>query len=54
MSRLIIRGGQRISGTHRTPGNKNAALPMLTAALLTDEVVTLENLPIIEIGRAHV
>jgi UDP-N-acetylglucosamine 1-carboxyvinyltransferase len=48
MSRLIIRGGQRISGTHRTPGNKNAALPMLTASLLTDEVVTLENLPIIE------
>ncbi len=48
MSRLIIRGGQRISGTHRTPGNKNAALPMLTASLLTDEVVTLENLPLIE------
>jgi UDP-N-acetylglucosamine 1-carboxyvinyltransferase len=48
MSRLIIRGGNRISGVHRAPGNKNAALPMLTAALLTDETVTLDNLPIID------
>ena len=48
MSRLIIRGGNRIAGMHRAPGNKNAALPMLTAALLTDETVTLDNLPIID------
>ena len=48
MSRLIIQGGHRISGVHRSPGNKNAALPMLTAALLTDEAVTLENVPIID------
>ena len=47
MSKLVIKGGQTISGTHATPGNKNAALPMLTAALLTDEPVVLENLPII-------
>ena len=47
MSKLIIKGGKTISGTHATPGNKNAALPMLTAALLTDEPVILENLPII-------
>ena len=48
MARLIIHGGARLSGTHRTPGNKNAALPMLTAALLTDEPVILENLPLIQ------
>ncbi len=47
MSKLVIKGGKTISGTHATPGNKNAALPMLTAALLTDEPVVLENLPII-------
>ncbi len=47
MSQLIIKGGKTISGTHATPGNKNAALPMLTAALLTDEPVVLENLPLI-------
>ena len=45
MSKLIIRGGAPISGTHQVPGNKNAALPMLAAALLATEPVTLENLP---------
>jgi UDP-N-acetylglucosamine 1-carboxyvinyltransferase len=47
MSKLVIKGGKTITGTHATPGNKNAALPMLTAALLTDETVVLENLPLI-------
>ncbi len=37
-----------MSGTHRVPGNKNAALPMIAAALLTDEPVTLVNLPEID------
>lgn len=45
MSRLIIQGGKPLSGTHIVPGNKNAALPMLAAALLTSEPVTLQNLP---------
>ena len=36
-----------MSGAHRVPGNKNAALPMIAAALLTDEPVKLENLPAI-------
>ena len=45
MAKLTIQGGCRISGTHRVPGNKNAALPMIAAALLTDEPVTLVNLP---------
>jgi len=47
MSRFIIKGGRPIGGTHRTPGNKNAALPMLAACLLTDEPITLANLPLI-------
>ena len=34
-----------VSGTHRVSGNKNAALPMIAAALLTREPVTLTNLP---------
>ncbi len=45
MSKLIIQGGKPIGGTHVVPGNKNAALPMLAAALLASEPVTLENLP---------
>ena len=45
---LSISGDRRLSGTHRVYGNKNAALPMLAATLLTDEPVTLENLPLID------
>jgi UDP-N-acetylglucosamine 1-carboxyvinyltransferase len=45
MDRFIIEGGYPISGTIVPGGNKNAALPMLAACLLTDEPVTLHNLP---------
>lgn len=48
MSKLIIEGGKPVSGTHRVSGNKNAALPMIAAALLADEPVTVTNLPDIE------
>jgi UDP-N-acetylglucosamine 1-carboxyvinyltransferase len=47
MSKFVIKGRRPISGIHRTPGNKNAALPMLAASLLTSEPVTLHNLPLI-------
>ncbi len=47
MSELIIRGERPIRGIHRAPGNKNAALPMLAACVLTDAPVTLHNLPLI-------
>ena len=43
-----IKGGNPISGTIRPQGNKNEALPLLAAALLTGEPVTLSNLPDIE------
>jgi UDP-N-acetylglucosamine 1-carboxyvinyltransferase len=42
---FIVEGGRPLSGTIRPSGNKNAALPILCAALLTDEPVTLENVP---------
>ena len=48
MSRLVIRGRKPISGVHRVSGNKNAALPMIAASLLTNEPVTLDNLPEID------
>jgi len=48
MAEFIIQGGKRISGRHRTPGNKNAALPMLAACVLTDQPVTLQNMPLIQ------
>ena len=40
-----IRGGQVLRGSVRAAGAKNAALPLLAAALLTDETVTLRNVP---------
>ena len=42
---FIVEGGRRLTGTIRPAGNKNAALPILCAALLTDQPVTLENVP---------
>jgi len=41
----VIEGGRRLSGTVVPSGNKNAALPILAACLLTDEEVVLENVP---------
>ena len=48
MSRLLITGQRRLSGSFTPVGNKNAALPMLAACLLTDEAVTLRNVPDIQ------
>ena len=45
MDKFIIRGGQPLLGTIRISGAKNAALPCIAAALLTDEPVILENIP---------
>lgn len=45
MSTLRIKGGRPLSGEIVAAGNKNAALPMLAACLLTDDDVTLENVP---------
>jgi UDP-N-acetylglucosamine 1-carboxyvinyltransferase len=42
---FIVEGGQRLSGSIRPAGNKNAALPIVAASLLTDQPVTLENVP---------
>jgi UDP-N-acetylglucosamine 1-carboxyvinyltransferase len=45
MGKFNISGRKVISGTHIVPSNKNAALPMIAAAMLTSELVTLENVP---------
>lgn len=45
MDKLMIQGGRPLAGTIRVSGAKNAALPILAATLLTDEPVTLRNLP---------
>lgn len=45
MDKLIIRGGNRLSGTIPISGAKNAALTLIPCALLTEEPLTLRNLP---------
>jgi UDP-N-acetylglucosamine 1-carboxyvinyltransferase len=45
MDAYVIQGGRPLSGTIRPRGNKNAALPMLAASLLTRERVVIDNVP---------
>ncbi|WP_417462204.1 UDP-N-acetylglucosamine 1-carboxyvinyltransferase [Kordiimonas sp.] len=45
MEKLVITGGNALHGTVPISGAKNAALPLMCASLLSDEPLTLENLP---------
>lgn len=54
MEKLIVTGGKRLSGDVRISGAKNAALPMIAAALLTNEECVFTNVPCIEDTRLMV
>jgi len=54
MDEFVIEGGHPLEGTLVPSGNKNAALPMLAAALLTDQKVVLRNVPRIDDIRTMV
>lgn len=45
MDKLLVRGGRTLNGEVLISGAKNAALPELCASLLTDQPVTLQNVP---------
>ncbi len=45
MDQFVIRGGRPLTGTITPSGNKNAALPLLAATLLTDQPIILHNVP---------
>lgn len=45
MDKILIRGGKPLHGTLQISGAKNAALPLMAASLLTEETLTLSNLP---------
>jgi len=45
MTTLVVEGGRPLSGTVRVGGNKNAALPVIAACLLTEDECVLENVP---------
>ena len=48
MEKLLIRGGNKLSGKINCSGAKNAALPMIAATILSDEDITLKNLPYLQ------
>ena len=48
MEKLLIRGGNQLSGKITCSGAKNAALPMIASTILSDEKVTLKNLPYLQ------
>ena len=48
MEKLLIKGGNRLSGSISCSGAKNAALPMIAATILSDEDITLRNLPYLQ------
>jgi len=53
MSKFIITGGQKLSGEIAVKGAKNAALKIIPAAILSEETITIHNLPQIEdIGKS--
>src|SRR5690349_20450406 len=45
MDRIRISGGRRLNGTIPISGAKNATLPLMIAALLTDQTLSLDNVP---------
>jgi UDP-N-acetylglucosamine 1-carboxyvinyltransferase len=45
MDRIVVRGGKPLQGSIAIGGAKNASLPLMAASLLTDETLTLSNLP---------
>ncbi len=54
MDKFVIQGGEPLSGEITVAGNKNAALPIIAAALLTDEELVLSNVPRIRDTEAQV
>lgn len=45
MKKLLIKGGNKLNGTVRISGAKNATLPLMVASILTEEEVTFSNIP---------
>ncbi len=46
MDKILVRGGSRLNGTIAVSGAKNAALPLMCAAILSDEPLQLRNMPL--------
>ena len=51
MDKIKIRGGKQLNGKIYIGGAKNAALPLITASLLTEDEVVLSNVPALQVQR---
>ena len=47
-TKIVTEGGHKLTGSVRVSGAKNSALPILLSSILTDELVTIKNVPLIE------
>lgn len=52
MEQFVIKGGNPIVGEVEIGGAKNAALAILAASIMTDETVTIDNLPDVRISTS--
>jgi len=48
MQKLIIKGKKILSGSINISGSKNATLPILAAAILSNKKITLKNVPLVQ------
>ena len=48
MQKLIIKGKKKLSGSINISGSKNATLPILAAAILTNKPLILKNIPLVQ------
>ena len=48
MQKLIVKGRNRISGTVKISGSKNATLPILAASILSNKKIEINNIPIVK------
>ena len=48
MQKLIIKGNKNLSGTVKISGSKNAALPILASTILSNNKITIKNVPFVK------
>ncbi len=48
MQKLIVKGKKKLSGSINISGSKNATLPILASALLSNKDITLKNIPLVQ------
>ena len=53
MQKLIIKGNKNLSGTVKISGSKNATLPILASTILSNNKITINNVPFVKVDYIH-